>query len=470
MRKKGIRFQLIIWYSCALFAATILVFAAFYFVTRQVLFTHTDQILTSHGDKVAEVMLRQSTDMRQAMQKEAFINEFNDLPGMFVVLINNQGEVLNSSYTINSGDQVFTRLYQETLQLQKPFFRDEQVGSVAMRFYTVPLNIQNQFAGAVMIGHPIDVIQKSLNTLLLVLVVTFLVLSIPTVGGGYFLANRAIRPISTMSSQLRRINSENLNLDEQVSNPQTGDEIEELAVTFNSLLERLRLTFNRERQFLGDVAHELKTPLSTLHNDIEVAISKERTKEEYKGVLKEAFIDTNRVISTLKNILDLAWSEADSGRMKPDEINLSELIEELKDVASKMATSKHITVEGVVEQNITILGKQDKLYRAMLNLIDNAIKYTPTPGKVTLSLHKKGSKAMIYVKDTGIGIAPVDLPHIFERFYRGSKADKVFGSGLGLAIVLGVIKAHRGTIEANSKIGKGTTITIALPLVKAFST
>jgi len=290
------------------------------------------------------------------------------------------------------------------------------------------------------------------------------------VGGGYFLANRAIRPISTMSSQLRRINSENLNLDEQVSNPQTGDEIEELAVTFNSLLERLRLTFNRERQFIGDVAHELKTPLSTLHNDIEVAISKERTKEEYKGVLKEAFIDTNRVISTLKNILDLAWSEADSGRMKPDEINLSELIEELKDVASKMATSKHITVEGVVEQNITILGKQDKLYRAMLNLIDNAIKYTPTPGKVTLSLHKKGSKAMIYVKDTGIGIAPVDLPHIFERFYRGSKADKVFGSGLGLAIVLGVIKAHRGTIEANSKIGKGTTITIALPLVKAFST
>lgn len=465
MKKKGIRFQLIIWYSSALFVATLLVFAAFYFVTRQVLFTHTDQILTAHGDKVAEVLLRQSTDVRQAMQKEAFINEFNDLPGMFVVLMNNKGEVLNSSYTINNQEQVFASLYQETLQLRKPFFRDEQAGSVSMRFYAVPLNIQNQFAGAVMIGHPIDVIQRSLNTLLLVLVITFIILSIPTVAGGYFLANRAIRPISTMSAQLRRINSENLNLDEQVSNPNTGDEIEELAVTFNSLLERLGLTFNRERQFIGDVAHELKTPLSTLHNDIEIALSKARTKEEYKSVLEEAFIDTNRVISTLKNILDLAWSEADSGRMKPEEIHLSELLDELKDVASKMGASKRISIEGVIEPNIIILGKQDKLYRAMLNLIDNAIKYTPTPGKVILSLHKKGNKAIIYVRDTGVGIASTDLPHIFERFYRGSKADKVFGSGLGLAIVLGVIKAHRGTIEASSKIGKGTTITITLPLI-----
>lgn len=465
MKKKGIRFQLIIWYSSALFVATLLVFAAFYFVTRQVLFTHTDQILTAHGDKVAEVLLRQSTDVRQAMQKEAFINEFNDLPGMFVVLMNNKGEVLNSSYTINNQEQVFASLYQETLQLRKPFFRDEQTGSVSMRFYAVPLNIQNQFAGAVMIGHPIDVIQRSLNTLLLVLVITFIILSIPTVAGGYFLANRAIRPISTMSAQLRRINSENLNLDEQVSNPNTGDEIEELAVTFNSLLERLGLTFNRERQFIGDVAHELKTPLSTLHNDIEIALSKARTKEEYKSVLEEAFIDTNRVISTLKNILDLAWSEADSGRMKPEEIHLSELLDELKDVASKMGASKRISIEGVIEPNIIILGKQDKLYRAMLNLIDNAIKYTPTPGKVVLSLHKKGNKAIIYVRDTGVGIASADLPHIFERFYRGSKADKVFGSGLGLAIVLGVIKAHRGTIEASSKIGKGTTITITLPLI-----
>lgn len=464
--KRGIRFQLIVWYSSALFAATILVFSAFYFVTRQVLFSHTDQILTSHGNKVAEVMLRQSTDMRQTMQKEVFINEFNDLPGMFVVLMNDKGEVLNSSYAINENNQVFPRLYQETRQLQKPFFRDEQVGSVAMRFYAVPLNIQNQFAGVVMIGHPIDVIQKSLNTLLLVLVVTFMILAVPTVGGGYFLANRAIRPISTMSSQLRRINSENLNLDEQVSNPKTGDEIEELAVTFNSLLERLRLTFNRERQFLGDVAHELKTPLSTLHNNIEVALSKERNSKEYKNVLKEAFIDTNTVISTLKNILDLAWSEADSARMKPEEIQLSELLEELKDVASKMAASKRLSVEGVIEPNINILGKQDKLYRALINLIDNAVKYTPPHGRITLSLRKDNGKALISVKDSGVGIFQQDLPHIFERFYRGSKADKVFGSGLGLAITLGVIKAHRGTIEVKSKIGKGTIITIALPLAK----
>lgn len=466
MKKRGIRFQLILWYSSALFVATILVFSVFYFVTRQVLFSHTDQILTSHGNKVAEVMLRQSTDMRQAMQKEVFINEFNDLPGMFVVLMNDKGDVLNSSYAINDKDQVFPSLYRETLQLQKPFFRDEQVGSVAMRFYAVPLDIQNQFAGAVMIGHPIDVIQKSLNTLLLVLVVTFIILAFPTVGGGYFLANRAIRPISTMSSQLRRINSENLNLDEQVSNPKTGDEIEELAVTFNSLLERVRLAFNRERQFIGDVAHELKTPLSTLHNDIEVTISKERTKEEYKGVLKEAFIDTNRVISTLKNILDLAWSEADYARMKPEEIQLSELLEELKDVTSKMAASKRLAVEGVIEPNIIILGKQDKLYRAIINLIDNAVKYTPPHGKITLSLREAFGSALISVKDSGVGISPQDLPHIFERFYRGSKADKVFGSGLGLAITLGVIKAHRGTIEAKGKIGKGTTVIITLPLAK----
>ena len=172
--------------------------------------------------------------------------------------------------------------------------------------------------------------------------------------------------------------------------------------------------------------------------------------------------------ATLKNILDLAWSQSDSSS-RWQNFSLSETVGELAEVATKLAHPRRITVSNRIAADIFIHGQQEKIFRALLNLIDNAVKFTPPggEGKISLSLSSQKNLAAIDIKDTGIGIVPDDLPHIFDRFYRGGKSGRTLGSGLGLAIASSIIAAHHGEIEGKSPPTKGSTFTVRLPLASS---
>lgn len=287
---------------------------------------------------------------------------------------------------------------------------------------------------------------------------------------GWFIVHKITDSLSRLSSKIETITSKNL--DEKVTGIENGDEIGELARSFNKLLSRLKEAFLREQQFIGDVAHELKTPLATLRSSTEIALAKDRDKKEYQHVLAESLTDIDRLNKTLKNVLDLAWTEADQAKNLTKSVDLSELIEELREIAVKMATQKSIEVYSQIDKNIAVLGDKEKLSRSILNFLDNAIRYTPGGGRIEFTLNKKVNDVSIIIKDTGEGILAEDLPHIFDRFYRGaassayrgSKSSKTFGSGLGLAISQAIIKAHKGEIDVKSKVGQGTNFTIILPL------
>lgn len=289
----------------------------------------------------------------------------------------------------------------------------------------------------------------------------FLILLLLLALEGLFIINKMTSGLTKLSTKIKTITSKNLS--QKVTGINQKDEIGELADSFNQLLDRLAEAFQRERQFIGDVAHELKTPISGLRGGLELVLTRDRSKEEYKKAIEEAVIDTNRISDTLKNILDLAWSQADDGQKGEIKINLSEIVIEIKEITTKLAYNKNITVEGSIEPGIQVSGRRDKLSRALLNIVDNAVKFTQKDGTVTVDLFRKNGTCAFLVKDTGIGISQKDLPHIFDRFYRGSKTDKTFGSGLGLAISKAIIKAHKGTIEVKSKVGQGSLFTIVLP-------
>jgi len=282
---------------------------------------------------------------------------------------------------------------------------------------------------------------------------------------GFIIINKITESLTYLSSRMRMISSKNLN--ERVDGIDSHDEIGELAQTFNQLLDRLHLAFKREQQFIADVAHELKTPLSTLRSTLEIALNHKRTDDEYRQSLKEAVQETHRVSSTLKNVLDLAWSETPMEQKNAVSFNLSELMDELFELAEKMGLKKNIKVSGSFDENIIITGFKEKLGRTVLNIIDNAIKYVPTSGKIEINLKKEKNHAIITIKDNGVGISADDLPHIFDRFYRGSTKEKTFGSGLGLAIAKAIVNSHRGEIEVKSEIGKGTIFIITLPLASS---
>ena len=463
MNTRSVRFRLTLWYSLAFFVTAAIVFAIFYLVTGQILYRQTNITLNSHGEKVVEVLSRQNTGMHTMLEKQAFIQDFSQIPGMLVVIMDSSGRVINSSATDVPGSATLSRLATRSQDENKPIYSDEVVAGSSMRFWVTTIrNGQGETTGTVLVAHPIDVIKNSLENLLLLLAAVLLASIVPAILGGYLLAKRALAPIGLMSGELKRISSESL--DKRVPNPRTGDELEELSETFNNLLDRLGESFRRERQFIGDVAHELKTPLSTLQSSTEIMLSKKRSNEQYRQGYDEALVDIKRLSSTLRNILDLAWSDADNAALTGEKFNLSGEVAELKEITTKMAIAKKIIVSGNVAQNLFIRGKKDKLARALLNIVDNAIKYTPEQGKVTLDLFRRNNHAVVEIKDTGLGIAKEDLPHIFDRFYRGSKSGKVLGSGLGLAIAKAAIASHHGEIKVKSIVGRGTTFLVDLPL------
>lgn len=280
------------------------------------------------------------------------------------------------------------------------------------------------------------------------------------------------KSITLLSSKIKLISSENL--EEKITGNFGEDEIGELADSFNNLLDRLHESFKREQQFIADVAHELKTPLTTIKSSFEIALNRPRTNEEYKRVIGEAITETTQLSQTLKNVLDLAWSKAPEGQKTKKKFNLTELITDLFEIAQKLAAKKKIEVKLSTIPNVFITGFKDKLARVLLNLIDNAIKYSPFAEKIEIILEKTPNKVLISVIDNGPGIPEKDLPHIFDRFYRGSTTDKpwnysaeqnrVLGNGLGLAIAKSIITLHQGEIKVKNNKGEGSTFIVVLPL------
>lgn len=467
MNTKGIRFRILLWCSLTLFLATALIFSSFYLVTRQILFQQVDKELTSHADKLVDIAVRQGIKIPASMLKQQLFNEFSEIPGMVVVLLDQDGNVIRSSLDSANPYLSYKLLFQKIQNTSSAVFLNLTISNTPMRFIAKPIKEEKNLLGIVLVAHPIEAIQKSLNSLLTTLWIIFALLMLPTILGGHILAAKIMYPVSHITNKMETITSEHL--EERIDNPKSNDEIEKLVVTFNQLLDRLQESFQRERQFIGDVAHELKTPVASLRSGIELTLSKDRTSQEYKQAFDETLIDVNRLSTTIKNILDLAWLEADNANLGESHFDLSMTLQELKEIAVKLAAQKHLAIKGNIEPNIIISGTKDKIIRAIFNVIDNAIKYTPNNASVLISLHKKNEQAMVTIKDTGVGIPEKDLAHIFERFYRGSKTSKTLGSGLGLAISRGIIKAHRGDIQISSQVGKGTTVTISLPSVKVSS-
>jgi len=462
MNTKSIRFRILLWYSLTLFLATTFIFGSFYLVTRQILFQQVDKELTVHVTKLSEIATRQGASTPGAMFKQQLYNEFSNIPGMVVVLLDHNGSILRSSLSPDTPYVSYNFLFEQAKSSPGIVFLNQNVSNIPMRFAAEPIKSGDDLLGVMLVAHPIEAIQKSLNSLLATLVAVLAILIFPAILGGHLIAGKIMRPISMVSDKMAEISSEHL--DERVNNPKSGDEVEKLIVTFNSLLDRLRESFQRERQFIGDVAHELKTPIATLKSGIELTLTKARTNKEYKQSFNETLIDVDRLSTTIKNILDLAWLGADNGNHLDNHFDLSAVLSDLLEIAVKLGSRKHVIIKAEIAPETVVNGAEDKVARAILNVIDNAIKYTSGGGTVSVTLNKKKGSAIIQIKDTGVGIPKKELSHVFERFYRGSKVAKTIGSGLGLAIAKGIITAHQGSLIVESKVGRGTSVTITLPL------
>ncbi len=284
-------------------------------------------------------------------------------------------------------------------------------------------------------------------------------------GGGYFLCGRMLKPVDRVSTLASRISSTNLK--ERINYLGADDEIKRLADTFDDMLERLESAFETQKQFIQDASHELRTPIAIAQTNIEVTEMEGKvTVKEYKHLMEVLKLSLERMNRLSDNLLLLSEDEQDQSKWSV--VDMASLLKEVTEEASAKATAAGVSLE-LETASGEMLVRGDALYlkQAVINLIDNAIKYNQPTGRVKISTHTENSHFIIQVEDSGIGISPADQQRIFDRFYRvdKSRSRTQGGSGLGLPIVKKLVEDHGGTISVESTAGAGSTFRIILPLL-----
>ena len=366
-----------------------------------------------------------------------------------------RGTILYRSYNLATDSLMITdTVSANTILVTTGYLNGEPVRVAAVR--------DRNFS--YLVGYPLAELRDLLENLYFIFLLLVPIALAVSVFGGLALAHKSLQPVDEITTRARRITAENLDQTLPVRN--VNDEIGRLTATFNEMIQRLHDSFAQVRQFSADASHELRTPLTVMRGEIELALRSTQKPGEYRTVLESSLEEILRMTSITDNLLLLAKAEQGTLDVHFSEVNLKGLVDELFEDSEVLAEQKKIKV--CLEENapITIVGDKDRLRQLFLNLVDNAIKYTPEGGTVMLAARHQNSSALFQVKDTGIGIPQEEIGKIFDRFYRVDKARsrEQGGTGLGLSIAKWIAELHRGTITVTSEVNKGSTFTVTLPL------
>ncbi len=465
---RSIRFRLTLWYALTL--AVILAASGIFwqvYLSRNMLRridANLRLVATEVGSFHSLHHQEPPTDA-QCRLLEDFVRTHNW--GEYVQILNEQGNITCFSNNLNQFRLPLSKTALQHASRGEPYYQTiRTLGSSAIRLITYPLTSNGKITDFIQVGESLASREEALEELRLILL-TFSPLAVLILSfGGWFLAGRAISPMVRITRAVQRINAESLNQRLPVERPH--DEIARLAETFNSMLARLEDSFRKIRQFSADASHELRTPLTILRGETEVALRWAKSPEEFRKMLESNMEEIDRMGRIIENLLALAKSDAGEMPLEIKEVSLSDLLQELYLQGKTLGEPKGISVDlrPEVTEEIHIHGDELRLRQVFLNLISNAVKYTPSGGRVEIGLAVKEADAVVTIVDTGIGISEDHLSHIFDRFYRIDKARNRMdgGAGLGLSIVKWIVEAHDGRITVTSAPKQGSTFTVSLPL------
>jgi heavy metal sensor kinase len=341
--------------------------------------------------------------------------------------------------------------------------RGIDVNGEPFRVRVVPIEQNGATVGALEVGRAADDVSDALRSLLLILGIAYPVTLALASMGGIFLAGRALAPIDKLTRLARRISAEDLSQRLDLRLP--DDEVGRLARTFDDMIARLEDAFRRQRQFTADASHELRTPLTAVKGQVEVALTRPREPETYREVLQNVNEEVDRLIRLVGSLLTLARADAGQIPLSPEVISVADLVASAVEQVRPAAQQRNVALDLAPGPPVTLRADEDLLLQLLLNLLDNALKYTPAAGDVSAGWAADSAFVDVWVHDTGAGIAPEHLPHIFDRFYRADKSRSRAegGAGLGLSICRWIAEAHGGSISVESTPGQGSTFTARFP-------
>jgi len=458
----SVRTRLTLWYAAVLAVALIVFAVLVYYAAASISYARQDELLQSTAETVASAYVQELEEEQSVAKANEVVLAQMVFPNRYVEVVGASGQVVAWSSNL-AGHQ---------LTIPAPALNEGRTQGSSflvlndLRVAVVPLSPdRTKQLGFAIVAEPLSVIEEGLRRLRLYFLAGAPLILVLASLGGYFLARKSLSPIALMNQQTQRITAENLSAQLDVANPR--DEVGRLAMTINALLARLDAAFQEQKRFIADASHELRTPLAVLRGETEVALERERATAEYKESLALIKDEAERLSRIVENLFMLAREPVDAPSMLAETLRLDELVTDCVRAAQVLATQKglRLSIQGPLPK-VSMKGDDEMLNRMILNLLDNAVKYTPAGGEITIALGSQNGDARIIVSDTGIGIPVADQPRIFDRFYRVDKARSraLGGAGLGLSIARWIVEGHGGSLSVESAPGRGSTFTVELPL------
>jgi heavy metal sensor kinase len=464
MKRLSIGVRLTLWYLAIFALAQTLFGAGMWLILRNNLFDLVDDGLEAQVDDLKNFLQSQPKDRSIAKVQEA-VNETYTIehPGDYLAVYADDNQLIFRS--------AFLQAHQSALvppdQVRRPIVRSRRIDHRPFRFLFQKLEV-NGHVYTVEMGGPADDAVETLHDFRSYLLMFAPLLLLVAAGGGYWLSRRALSPVDALVRTAREVSGTNLS--SRLQKLETGDELQRLSDTLNEMLDRIEAAFQRITQFTADASHELRTPVSLIRTEAELALRRSRGEAEYKESLRHILLEAERTTSLIEQLLSMA--RADSGRetLHLEPVDLRQTLRSVVDGWQQVATIRNLQFSASLDApDFSVTGDGTLLRRLADILLDNAFKYTPSPGSVQLSIEPQGESVVIRVQDSGVGIAEEEQEKIFERFYRVDKARSRAqgGAGLGLAIAQWIVTQHGGSIQVESQPGQGSTFRVELPMTAA---
>jgi len=465
MNIRSVRFRLGAWYA-GLLAILLVLFGGFVYLTlERFLEGNLHETLAKEAQTIGNALLGKISQTGNAYVIDEIEEHFAPrTTNHFLRVTRGDGTVLYQSGEPHDGSFDPARVTAARLD-EPPSWRDESMPNGKKLFvYSMTYSNPAGMRYAIQAGASNNQVDQVLRGLLLSLIIVLPLIVGAAIGGGYFLMRNALKPLGHIAVAAEKITSRNLN--ERMPLIDTGDELEQLAGSLNRMMARLEESFHHVHRFSADVSHEIRTPLAILRAELEGLLQETELKPESRNSAGSALEEAERLSRIAEQLLEMTRLETGEMLSAFTRFDLAEMTRTTVEQMRLLADEKQIGLRFEGTPPIHVLADPVRVRQVVVNLVDNAIKYTSAGGAISVSSVRSDATAILEVTDTGIGIPTEAIPHVFERFYRvdGARSRQLGGTGLGLAIVKSICTAFGGTVTVQSTMGSGTTFRVELPL------
>jgi len=453
-------FRLTLWYAGIFAVSACIAFLLFYFFVSKFIFDQTDQELISQADRFSILLTSQGSE--SVIDSALIEAHAAGVKKVFFRFLSANGEVFSSSdmsywKDINIG--VDETAIKELLKDSQPVFKTIGVSGrreeVRILYAAISPRIILQ------VGVAMESYSHFLDALRRIFIATVSFLVVLAAGVGWFMARRAVSGIEAVTRTAQKISGGTL--EERVPVKASGDEIDQLALTFNQMLDRIQALLKEIKEMSDNIAHDLRSPLARIRGAAEVTLATGKTLGEFEGMAASTIEECDRLLDMINTMLMISKTESGAEKIPSADVDLTGIVRQACELFGPTAEDKKVTVRCNLPDGIHLNGNTPMIQRMFSNLLDNAIKYTPPGGMVDINVSESQSQVVVAVKDTGVGISAQDLPHIYERFYRCDQSRSLAGIGLGLSLARAIARAHGGDITVVSTPNEGSTFTVTLP-------